>query len=270
MVGGRVFSGGGENERPEGSGRVATNMRACFILEAVARDPDGLTPTEVSRTLNLPKQTVHRVCRSLVEQGFLTRDPNSRALTPGARLRSLATGVLQSSQLHILRHQILARVAHETGETVNYVMPQADGMSYVDRVETDWAFRVQLPIGSNVPFHSTASGKVWLASLDAAERRRVIGKLDLVRYTSATICEPDALVSEVDDVARSGYSIDSQEFMDGMFAVSVPVLDSRGKYTASLAVHGPTVRLDIDQKDSVKDVLLRASADLTDALFVTD
>ncbi|MGI9354289.1 MAG: helix-turn-helix domain-containing protein, partial [Rhizobiaceae bacterium] len=72
MVGGRVFSGGGENERSEGSGRVATNMRACFILEAVAGNPDGLTPTEVSRTLNLPKQTVHRVCRSLVEQGFLT------------------------------------------------------------------------------------------------------------------------------------------------------------------------------------------------------
>lgn len=269
MVGEGVFTGGVENGRPGDSGRVATNMRACFILEAITGNPDGLTPTEVSRTLGLPKQTVHRVCRSLVEQGFLTRDPVSRALTPGARLRVLATGVLQSSQLHILRHQILARVAHETGETVNYVMPQADGMSYVDRVETDWAFRVQLPIGSNVPFHCTASGKVWLASLGEAERRRVIKKLDLARYTGATICEPDALVNEVDDVARLGYSIDNQEFMDGMFAVSVPVHNSQGRYTASLAVHGPTVRLDIGKKDSVKDVLLRASADLTDALFVS-
>ena len=270
MVGGGVFSDDEENGYPAGSGRVATNMRACLIIEAIAEHPDGLTPTEVSRTLNLPKQTVHRVCRSLVEQEFLARDPARRVLTPGARLRRLATGVLQSSQLHILRHQILARVAHETGETVNYVMPQADGMSYIDRVETDWAFRVQLPIGSNVPFHCTASGKVWLASLSEAERRRVIGKLDLGRYTDATICKPDALVAEVDEVARSGYSIDNQEFMDGMFAVSVPVLDSQGRYTASLAVHGPTVRLDISKKDSVKDVLLQASSDLTDALFVSD
>jgi len=270
MVGEGDFSGVGESAHSDGSGRIATNMRACVILEAIAGNPDGLTPTEVSRVLNLPKQTVHRVCRSLVEQGFLTRDPVSRALTPGARLRLLATGVLQSSQLHILRHQILARVARETGETVNYVMPQADGMSYIDRVETDWAFRVQLPIGSNVPFHCTASGKVWLASLDEVERRRVIGKLDLARYTDATICEPGQLIAEVDEVARSGYSIDNQEFMDGMFAVSVPVHDSQGRYTASLAVHGPTVRLDIAQKDSLKEVLMRASADLTVALFVSD
>ncbi len=247
------------------SGRVATNMRACLILETVAASPDGLTPTIVARTLGLPKQTVHRVCHALVDEGFLIRDPLGRALTPGPRLRMLATGVFRSS--NVLRHQILARVARETGETVNYVMPQADGMSYIDRVETDWAFRVQLPVGSSVPFHCTASGKVWLASLDEQERQRIIAGLDLERHTDATICQADALLAEVTKVSERGFSIDNQEFMDSMFAVAVPVHDPQGRYTASLAVHGPTVRLNMEQADSIRRTLKEAACDLTEALF---
>ena len=265
MAGSAVFSADVDASEGSASSRVATNMRACLILEAVAGYAEGLTPTEIARRLELPKQTVHRVCHTLVDQGFLIRNPVSRALTPGPRLRMLSSGVMRSS--HILRHQILARVARETGETVNYVMPQSDGMRYVDRVETDWAFRVQLPIGSSVPFHCTASGKVWLASLDEAERHRIIGKLELSRQTEATICDADALAVEIARVAERGFSIDNQEFMDGMFAVSVPVHDPLGRYSASLAVHGPTVRLNLEQAEPIREVLKLASADLTEALF---
>ncbi len=241
--------------------RIATNMRACLILETVAATADGLTPTGVAKALSLPKQTVHRVCHALVNEGFLIRSPADRTLAPGPRLRMLATGVFRSSD--VLRHQILSRVARETGETVNYVMPQADGMSYIDRVETDWAFRVQLPIGSSVPFHCTASGKVWLASLEEQERNRIIAQLDLERHTEATICNPEALIAEVTEVSKRGFSIDNQEFMDSMFAISVPVHDQLGRYTASLAVHGPTVRLNMDQAETIRPVLTQAASDLT-------
>ena len=46
---------------------------------------------------------------------------------------------------------------------------------FADRVETDWPFRVLLPVGTHVPFHCTASGKTYLASLPAANRYHVSG-----------------------------------------------------------------------------------------------
>ena len=80
-------------------------------------------------------------------------------------------GLLYNSRDHMARRQILLNIANKVKETVNFVVPEASGMNYIDRVETDWAFRIQLPIGTNVPFHCTASGKCFLASLSPKKEK---------------------------------------------------------------------------------------------------
>ena len=55
--------------------RMPTNLRALFILEAVGNSGSLITPTEIARNLDLPKQTVHRICSRLLEEGFLAREP---------------------------------------------------------------------------------------------------------------------------------------------------------------------------------------------------
>ena len=107
------------------------------------------------------------------QEGVLAREPGSRRLRPGRRARNLASGVLSTASAPIARHQILKDLAEQTGETVNLVAPRELGMFYVDRVETNWLFRVQLPIGTHVPFHCTASGKTFLSSLPPDQRSQV-------------------------------------------------------------------------------------------------
>lgn len=250
--------------------RVATNMRALLLLEAVSRSDAPMTPTALARKMGLPKQTVHRVCHTLVENGFLHRDMTSRALRPGPRLRELASGALENSRFQTVRHQILRRVAAEVRETVNFVVPEPDGMRYLDRVETDWPFRVQLPIGTNVPFHCTASGKVYLASLPAGLRAKMLKSLPLDRHTPGTIIDREALAGQLETIASQGFATDEEEFMEGMVAMAVPIRDAAGRYIASLAFHGPTMRLDIALALSRKDVLFEAASDLSDLLSEGD
>ena len=151
--------------------------------------------------------------------------------------------MLHSSRDHILRHQILVELAQKTGETINYVVPEDDGMSYLDRVETGWAFRVQLPIGSHVPFHCTASGKTFLASLESRKRKAFAHGLTLEQKTPKTITDPDTLLKELSAVSKNGFAIDNEEFMDGMVAIAVPVMDKSGRFLAAIACHGPNIRL---------------------------
>lgn len=226
--------------------RVPTNMRALLVLETIGASNTLLTATDVARKLDLPKQTIHRICTRLVEEGFLARDASRRGLRPGRRMRRLASGLLQASHHHQMRHQILMRVAREVSETVNYVMPGEKGMHYVDRVETDWAFRVQLPVGTHVPFHCTASGKTFLASLPPKSRQQMVASLDLEPLTTKTLSDPEALLAELNLINRDGYALDREEFIDGMVAIAVPVLDSANRFVAALAFHGPKVRLDTE------------------------
>ena len=139
--------------------RIPTTLRTLLILETLGRTNVPMTTAELARQLGLSKQTVHRLCNTLTNEGFLTRDEGGKGMRPGRRMRQLSSGVLHASSSHIARHEILMELAAQVGETVNFVVPEDGGMKYRDRIETDWAFRIQLPIGTAVPFHCSASGK---------------------------------------------------------------------------------------------------------------
>jgi len=247
--------------------RIPTNLRTLLILEILGKSQTPMTATEINAELGLPKQTVHRLCTTLEEEGFLTRVGHSRRYHPSRRLRNLGVGLLNASQTHIVRHQILESVAREVRETVNFAAPEATGMSYLDRIETDWAFRIQLPIGSHVPFHCTASGKCFLASLRGKQRKAMLSSLDLTAQTEHTHTDIQSLETELKSVEKLGYATDKEEFMIGMVALAVPVLDREGRFVAALAFHGPTQRLSIKSALEQKQVLLNASTRLTEALF---
>lgn len=247
--------------------RLATNLRLLVILEAIGEADRAVSPTELSRMLNLPKQTVHRLCATLLEEGFVIRENPGKKLRPARRTREMAAGILQASHQHIARHKVLEGVARDVQETVNFVMPEESGMSYKDRVETDWAFRVQLPVGSNVPFHCTASGKCFLSSLRKGEREKLLSSLPLERWTANTICDPGSLLTELKTISRQGYAIDDEEFMDGMIAIAVPVRDHRGRFVAALAFHGPSMRLSVEGIIGKKQVLLDGAQKLSTILF---
>ncbi|MEM6464566.1 MAG: IclR family transcriptional regulator [Pseudomonadota bacterium] len=246
--------------------RIPTNLRTMLILEAVGTQSEPMTAAEVGRLIGLPKQTVHRLCNTLVEEGFLVRTAKNGGLLPGRRARMMAAGTLFASSSHIARRQILQKLADEIGETVNFVVPEDKGMSYKDRVETGWPFRIQLPIGSHVPFHCTASGKTFLSSRRKAERKHLVETMDLKASTANTLSQPDDLLRELNMIARRGYALDNEEFIDGMIAIAVPVRDSQGRYLASIGVHGPTQRFSLEKADSFAPTLHEASTQLAGVL----
>lgn len=247
--------------------RIPTNLRTLLILEVVAEADTPLTPTQINDRIGLPKQTVHRLCSTLEAEGFLARTPGGKTLQPSQRLMQMGTGLLQAGRFHTARHQVLESIAAEVRETVNYVVPQDTGMHYLDRVETDWPFRIQLPVGSNVPFHCTASGKTYMSSLPSAARKAFVAGLDLRRQTAHTLTEADKLLTELREIGRRGYAIDNEEFMDGMVALAVPVTDRKGRYIASLAFHGPSQRLSIDALLSQRDLMRQSAERLREVIF---
>ena len=247
--------------------RIPTNLRMLLIMEVVGSAPEPMLPVEIGRAVGLSKQTVHRLCNTLLDEGFLVRAEHQKGLRPGRRMRLLASGVLHASASHVTRHQVLMGLASDVGETVNFVVPEDRGMTYQDRVETDWAFRIQLPIGTHVPFHCTASGKTYLASLPKAERQRLVHVMQLKEMTKNTIVDPEKLLVELQEIARKGYALDREEFMDSMIAIAVPVLDGAKRYCASLAFHGPIQRISIEDAIAHKDRMIEASNKLTKTLF---
>ena len=202
-----------------------------------------------------------------MDEGLLQRQFYKKGLRPSRRLREIASGLLEGSRFHIARHQILSEVAERVNETVNHAVPEENGMVYKDRVETNWPFRIQLPVGTHVPFHSTASGKTFLAFLPANVRKVTIENIALGYQTDNTITDKQHLRDELKKVRKQGFAIDNEELIDGMVALAVPVLDDKQRFCASLSFHGPTQRLDLATMMEHKSFMLDAAKRLSKVLF---
>ena len=226
-------------------GQIPTNLRLLLLIEEVAKKGVPVSPAALSEALDLPKATIHRLLTTAETEGYLQRDVDGRSYGPGHRLRTLAANTLSSQRVRTERLMVMRGLAEDVGETCNLAAPERFGMVYLDRVETKWPLRIQLPIGTHVPFHCTASGKLYLSSLRIDRLERLLSSLEFKRFTDKTITTPEALLQELSDIRARGYSTDNEEFMDGMAAVAAPVRDNQNRFLTAIAIHAPVQRLDI-------------------------
>lgn len=217
--------------------------KAMTVLETVIDRPGPVSVGAIGMWLGLPKQTVHRIVRQLLDEGLLRRVPGTDGYFVGPRLRSLARRTNERMIRDAPARAILQQLVAELGETCNVGMLDGPEVVYLERVECDWPLRMQLQPGSRVPVHCTSMGKMLLASLDARARRRLVETLPLTRYTDATITEPAALLDALKSIRRQGHALNNQENTVGLMGLAVPILDREGRTMAALAVHAPVARL---------------------------
>ena len=241
---------------------IPTNLRLLLVIEDIARAGVPVTPTAVNETLGLPKPTIHRLFTTLEEEGFLQRDMDGRTYSPGPRLRTMAAGIVSSRRIRTARQAILMQLSGKIGETCNIALPDRDAMTYLERVETKWPLRIQLPIGSSVPFYCTASGKMYLSSLADTHLKRYLGAVDLQPRTPNTLTNKADLLAEISQIRQQGHALDREEFMEDMIALAVPIQDSNGRLMATLSFHAPTQRFDIDGALAFVPELQAASVEL--------
>jgi DNA-binding IclR family transcriptional regulator len=242
--------------------RVPPLLRAFSLLEHVAHADGSTSLQEIAESAALPKPTVYRMLAVLEEAGLVAREPDGRRVAPGPRLNRFALDVMMSAAAHAPRHAVLKRLAGELGETVNLTMLEGSDVVYLDRVETAWPLRMTLQPGTHVPLHCSASGKLLLALLPPARRRRIVAELKLERYTDNTIVDARRLDGELAAIRRTGFATDDEEYLAGLVCVAVPVTSTGGRVVAGVAVHAPVARMSLAQALAHVPALERAAAAL--------
>lgn len=229
----------------EPAGPSSSAARSLAVLAVVAKASRPISLAELAEQLGLPKATAHRICEQLVAGGHLARDFAERSFMAGPSLQRLAYDTLNHGTTRGLRHEVLAELVTGIGETCNFTTLDGVGVLYLDRVEAPWPLRLTLDVGSHVPLHCTASGKLFLALQPPVERDALIARIALPRMTAQTITSAKALRAECEAIATAGFSCDREEFVVGLIAIAVPVRDEFGAVRAAIAVHAPVARLSL-------------------------
>jgi IclR family transcriptional regulator, acetate operon repressor len=253
-------------KRGNSIGPESSTLRAFAILELIATADTPPSLEALTRTSGLPKPTVYRILMLLIRGGLVQREVFKKRYTVGRRLSALSLAVQMCSPSRVQCHSILARLVEEIGETCNFTMLDGNEVVYLDRVETSANVRLHMEVGSRVPLHCTASGKLFLAHLAPGRVSSILGKGPLKRYTERTIIDVQALARELRRIRANGVSTDVGEYLPDSVCLAVPVIDPRGRLCAGIAVHGPAPRMTLKKGYAFLPAMRRATAAIAEIL----
>jgi DNA-binding IclR family transcriptional regulator len=138
----------------------------------------------------------------------------------------------------------MEQMAEKTGETINLGIRVGNKIVYVDKLESSSTIKVGLGIGVSVPSYCSGLGKVILAYTSKAELDEILNSISFEKFTGSTITDKNQLLMEFEKIRQNGYSIDDEEYVDGLICFGAPIFDFHGNPVAAISVSCPKYRYD--------------------------
>jgi DNA-binding IclR family transcriptional regulator len=133
-------------------------------------------------------------------------------------------------------------------------------------VEPASPVRVVSLIGTALPPHCTAAGKIYLVFESEGGLSQTLPER-LERYTERTMVDRQLVVEQMRTVNETGYATDQGEFSEDMSSVAVPIRDYTRTLVGALGVVGPVHRLSSDAiRQEIAPPLLQAGSELSKRL----
>jgi DNA-binding IclR family transcriptional regulator len=237
-----------------------TVKKAIGILDILALKADaGISLTELSNMLDMPKSSTHRYLVTLQELGLAERKGGDRFCL-GTKVIELAGSFLVKSDLRNESQEILNELSEKTGETIHLAVPTGTELVYIAKVESKHALGMSSHIGSRLPMHCTALGKAILAFSNPELLNAVLSH-PLEMRTPNTITSAEVLKDELLFVQSHGYAIDNEENEIGIRCVGAPVFDYTATPIAAISISVPRSRLNQD-RFAVLGPLVREAAQM--------
>lgn len=240
-------------------------QKAVKLLRLFSMEKPEWRLKDLSARAKLNPSTVHRILKSLIEADFIKQDPISRKYRLGPGLLELGGNVIERLGIVEAGRPALRRLADACRETA-YVSIMIDNhVLFVDIVESPQTVRLTASIGQRLPAHSTASGKMFLASLSEEGLSEFLRE-PLTSYTSKTITDPDRLRAELREISRQGYAVAREEHEPDTAAVAAPIRSPNGQVRYVVTLSGPSFRLTPSAISQLVGPLLAAADEIASAL----
>jgi len=244
------------------AGTLQALDRALGVLREVAHR-DGTSLTEISRSLDIPTATTHRILTTLQGHDFVRFDEERQDWTIGIEAYRTGVAYLKRTNLADAGRPAMRRLMEETGETANLAVPDGAEVVFIGQVETGNPIRAFFPPGSRTPMHASGTGKAILAALPADRQRRLLPEGRLAGFTPSTHVGTDTLFDDLARTARRGWSHDRDERYEGMSCIGAAILDGRGEPCAGISISGPSSRFDDERLAAFGTAVTAAAREVT-------
>lgn len=239
--------------------------RAMEVFEFLS-EAQGKALTTIADEMDQSPATVYRILVTLENRGLVEFDAEEQVWHIGAQAFVIGAKFLRRTSLVDRARPILRKLMEATGETANLGVEKEGAVLFLSQVETHANIRAFFPPGTLSPMHASGIGKALLAEMDRERLARILTARGLAAFTAHTITDPDALMADLAEIRRRGFSVDNEEKNDGMRCIAAPVFDMNNEAVAGISVSGPTSRVTLAEIDRLGRPVIEAARELTLAI----
>jgi IclR family transcriptional regulator, acetate operon repressor len=236
--------------------------RALEILSAFHASDVELTPAELLTRVDLSRPTMYRLLHTLEAAGFLASGGHPQRFRLGPEVARLAHVWMASNDPAAAAAPGMRKIWEASSETVGLFVRKGDFRMCVAELPSPQPLSFRRGVGFQDRLALGASGKAIVAhsGLDARQLRKLTHGLglDVAEY-----------LRDLERTRQLGYAISQDEQIFGATSVGVPFFDASGKVAGSLAVYGPSARLDSKKVKTYANSLVSEAARLSRALGYT-
>ena len=250
--------------------RIKSIDKALDLLEFLYDKKQETGIVEISQNVNMVPSTVHRILTTLKSRGYVFQNQKTLGYLLGIKLFIFGCE-LQSNKLFINTiNPYLAKLSKYTSETANLAILDGKDVLYLAKYETQEVLSTNIKIGTKIPAHCTALGKVLLAFHPANDFKQLYeNDKPMVTLTPQSISSLEELKKELKKVRAQGYALDIEEYSIGINCISVPVFIQNGELLAAISITGPASRFTMDKMEDAKEKLRIISKEITSSFHGT-
>lgn len=212
--------------------------KVLALLLAFEGDRSSMGLTELSRRVDLPLSTTHRLVGELLEAGFLRR-----ASAGGYQVsrRVWKIGQNAGKVLQETARPALAELFRVTGHVSQLAIRDGDSTLVVDRVFGPGQAPQISRVGDRLPLHASTVGRAILAFEEPWIQDGYLAQ-PLDALAPETPVDPMALVAQFVTIRREGYAFSPEEAGAGTAAIAVPVLLGRHRPVGAVGLVAPVAQ----------------------------
>ncbi len=236
--------------------------RTISVLRVFTPEEPELSPADIVRKLGIPKPTVYRILACLTKYGLLEKNRRNGSYTVGPVLCTLGSIYLSTTDLLKVSEPVIETLNNLTGEVTNVAILDDKGhIIFVLREESKHALRIGFHVGYTSPAYANALGKALLSELPDTEIDHLYPEEILKPLTRKTVPTKTELKRELEQIRKTGVSVNSEQAVEGVEAVAAVIRDDRGRTIAATGIGVPKVRMNEARLQKLS-VLIKLGADL--------
>lgn len=229
--------------------------RVDRVLATFSTQEPRLTAAQIAQGAKLPTSTAHRLCKDMVDRGWLDRD--GAAFVVGTRLWELATRSAPESSLAVVATPFMQDAHAALGQHLHLGRAEGDEVLILQRLSERGAREISSGVAGRLPLHVSAVGLILLAWLPDEQRLRYLEDL---RESGQPV--PQTTVVALGDVLtaarRTGHVIQTGNIEPDRTGIAVPIRGPRGGVVAALGAVIDRSATSVDPGATVK--VLRTAA----------